>query len=119
LNIGITNIGYREAQVTSIGWKIGYFKKHYATQTLITNGISSKYPIRLKDGEEADYYIPLSGDPYWIESFVNDFLTKHPKILVHFIWIQVGTSIGKVFESKIEKSLRKKILEAALKNYKK
>ena len=52
LTIRVTNIGHREAQLTNIGWKIGFFRKKHAVQTTIRDGISSELPLRLKDGEK-------------------------------------------------------------------
>jgi hypothetical protein len=62
LLIRIVNIGHREAQITNIGWKVGLFKKQHAIQSTIRDSISSHLPVRLKDGEEAAYYIPLIGE---------------------------------------------------------
>jgi hypothetical protein len=107
----IVNIGHREAQITSIGWKVGLFKKQYAIQTTIQDGISSPLPVRLKDGEEAKYYIPLHGEYSWLEGFIKDFYQNHPKYRVKHTKIQVFTSVGKTFESTIEKGLQTRILE--------
>lgn len=111
LVIRIVNIGHREAQITNIGWKVGFFKKQHAIQTTIRDGLSSPLPVRLKDGEEASYYIPLYGEYSWLESFIKDFYKNHPKFRVKHTKIQVFTSVGKTFESNIEKGLQKIILE--------
>ena len=121
LDVGITNIGYREAQIVNIGWKVGFLRKKYGIQSVIADGISGKIPVRLRDGEETRYLFPMSGDPQWFQDFVRMFLQPHPRIRVHFVWIQAYTSVGTLFESRIEKGLRKKLLEAALRlaDYKK
>ncbi len=111
LSIYVVNIGHRDAQLISIGWKIGFFKKRYAVQTTESGGLSSPLPIRLKDGEEAKYLIPLSTKDDWLKEFVDKMLTPFPRLQSRFIRIQAFTSIGKTFESKIEGSLRKKIIE--------
>jgi len=111
LVIRIVNIGHREAQITNLGWKVGLFKKQHAIQTTIRDGISSALPVRLKDGEEASYYIPLHGEYNWLEGFTKDFYQNHPKSNVKHTKIQVFTSVGKTFESTIEKGLQKKISE--------
>jgi hypothetical protein len=111
LLIRIVNLGHREAQITNIGWKVGLFKKQHAIQTTIQDGISSRLPVRLKDGEEASYYIPLHGEYSWLDGFINDFYQNNPKSIVKHTKIQVFTSVGKTFESTIEKGLQKYILE--------
>ena len=56
LCINIVNVGFREALITNIGWRIGLFKKQFAIQSVIMNdGMSSPLTIKLKDGEEAKY----------------------------------------------------------------
>ncbi len=110
LNIRIVNIGHRDVQLTNIGWKVGIFKKRFSVQTTIQDRISSQLPIRLKDGEEANYYIPFNTEPTrWAESF-RKMLHPFPKLQVRFIKIIAHTSIGKKFESSIEKSLSKQLL---------
>ena len=105
LVIRIVNIGHREAQITNIGWKAGLFKRKLAVQTTIKDGLSSDLPVRLRDGQEANYYIPLKEHPNWLRDFVKDFLPNKIRFRSRFISITVHTSIGKTFESKIEKGL--------------
>jgi len=116
LAIRIVNIGHREAQVTNIGWKVGLFKKKLAVQTTRKDGLSSDLPIRLKDGQEANYYIPLSKNANWLRDFVKDFLPNRFRSRARFIKITVHTSIGKSFEAKIEKGLRDRLIDVASKH---
>lgn len=108
--ISITNIGHREAQITNIGWKLGIFKKEQMIQTVINDGASSPLPVRLKDGEQAQYLIPLNEQTMWLESFRSEFLSQFPKLRSMTIKVWATTTIGKTFESKIEKGLRWKLL---------
>ncbi|MGE3395112.1 MAG: hypothetical protein AB7J97_12475 [Steroidobacteraceae bacterium] len=73
------------------------------------DGISSALPIRLKDGEEARYYIPLTGETQWLEDFSKECLLPNPAKRVRFIWVMVYTSVGRVFTARIEKGLREKL----------
>lgn len=107
LCIHVVNLGHRDAQLTSIGWKAGIFNKRYAVQTLTPDGISSSVPIRLKDGEEAKYFISLQND--WLSEFSEEMLSPWPLVQKYFLKVQVFTSLGEVFESLIETNLRKKI----------
>lgn len=113
LSINIVNVGHREAQITNIGWKVGILKKQYAVQTTISDGISSPIPVRLKDGDEAKYLIPLNEQTKWLENFGKDMLSPFPRIRAHFVKVQVFTSIGRTFESHIEKNLRVRLVKAA------
>ncbi len=79
-------------------------------QTTIRDNLSSPLPIRLRDGEEANYMIPLE-ETNWLNDFVDNFLLSYPKIRSRFIKIHVYTSVGNTFEAKIEEGLRKKLLE--------
>jgi hypothetical protein len=112
LSINIVNVGHREAQITNIGWKVGVLRKQHAIQTTINDGMSSPIPVRLRDGEEAKYLIPLNERTNWLEDFGTKMLTPLPWLQVRFIRVQVFTSIGKTFEAPIEPGLQKMLREA-------
>ena len=112
VSVGITNIGHREAQVIGISWRTGLLKKRYADQTPNYNdGISSPIPIRLRDGEEAKYYFPISADSEWLREFSDKMLAPRVAWNIRFARIRVYTSVGKVFDSYLEPGLRRKLLE--------
>lgn len=111
LVINIVNVGHREAQIKNIGWKVGIFKKRYAVQTTTNDGTSSPLPIRLKDGEEAKYFVPLNEETKWSERFAKDMLKPFPRLQAYFVRVQAFTSVGDTFESRIEKGLREKLIE--------
>ena len=112
LYINIVNIGHRETQIVNIGWKIGFFKKEHSIQTLIRDDqISSPMPVRLKDGEEAKYFIPLNDQTKWIENIIQKSLQPNPKRRINFMKLQVFTSVGKTFNTRIEKGLKERILK--------
>jgi hypothetical protein len=107
LNIRVVNVGHREAQISNIGWKFGFLKKQHAIQMLEDNTISSALPVRLKDGEEANYFISLNDG--WLGEYIDDFLRPFPWIKKHFVKVVVHTSLGTKFESNIENSLKSEI----------
>jgi len=113
--IQVVNIGHREAQITGIGWEVGLFYKEYAMQPVLNDEFSSPLPVRLKDGEEANYYYQLYGDSNWLTNFSHDFLLHSPKKRSKYIKLVVFTSIGKNFKQIIEEGLRKKLVETAIK----
>ena len=116
LAIRIVNIGHREAQVTNIGWEVGLLKKKLAVQITVKDGLSSDLPVRLKDGQEANYYIPLSENINWLRDFVKDFLPNKFRLRSRFIKVAVNTSIGKSFKAQIEKGLRDRFIDVASKH---
>ncbi len=113
LVINIVNIGYRDVQITNIGWKIGFFKKQmqHAIQLIEPDGMSSPLPVWLKYGEQANYFIPLGLKREWLENFIKDFYKYHTKSRVKHTKVWVSTSLGKTLESTIEDGLQKIILE--------
>lgn len=116
--IRIVNVGFRPAKITAVGWKVGFFKKKYGIQTVHGNILSSQLPAKLEHGDEAAYFIDFVGDgtyPNWIDEFPKDFLGKKPKLKSLSIKVQAFTSVGKTFEEKIEKGLRQRFVESALK----
>jgi hypothetical protein len=116
LCVGIVNIGHREVQITGLGWKVGFFKKVCADQPIINDGISSSVPIRLRDGDEARYYFPFQDQDPWLDDFVNVVLGPNPNKVIRTLKIRVYTSVGKIFENKIEKGLQKRLVEFIEKN---
>jgi hypothetical protein len=111
LFIGVVNVGIRKARITGVGWKIGWLKKQHAIQMLDNNLFSSSIPVDLDESQEAQFLISLQGTN-WLNSFASDFIGKWPRLNCRSLKIQVWTSVGKVFESRIESGLRQKILEA-------
>jgi len=114
--INAVNLGRREVTITNIGWSTGLFRKRFFVQMFPPHYLSSKMPIRLHDGEEASYYIPLEKTDNWASRFSQRHLLRYPRLTSRFIKVRVHTSIGKVFESRIEPSLRKELIDKAIKH---
>jgi hypothetical protein len=120
-SIRVVNVGMRSAIITGIGWRVGFFKKKYGIQTVHDYPVSSKVPLKLDHGDEASYLVGFIKDgsyPYWIDEIRRSFLPCTPKISSRTIRVQVYTSIGKTFESKIERDLHQRLVEFALKQKK-
>ena len=116
LSIRITNIGHREAQISSLTWKTGIFHKAYAVQTISRDDLSSPMPIRLKDGEEANYFIRLDDEHDWLGKFIEDFLPNNYWLRLKLTRIRVHTTIGSEFATKLEKGFIDLCLERIKKN---
>lgn len=76
---------------------------------MLTNDMnSSELPIKLRDGGEARYFIPLKDDKQGLKDLANIMtLSPCPRLQSYFVKVQVSTSIGDTFETRIEKGLRK------------
>jgi len=112
LVMGATNVGHREAQITGLGWRIGFFRKRFFEQAPMWNdGISSPLPSRLRDGDEARYYFPLSGETRWLPDFAQKMLLPRAKWNLRCARVRVFTSVGKVFEAPLEPGLRRRLVK--------
>ncbi len=109
----IVNTGDRPIRITNIGWKIGVFRKRYALQ-LHDAPMSSPLPIDLTHGQEATWYVPLDArDEPWLVYFAKGMLLPHYRSAVWSMRAQFHSSVGFVFETRLEKGLRQKLKEAA------
>ena len=116
--IKVVNHGGRITNVTNIGWKVGFYKKRYGIQTVPLDPYSSKIPVKLNDGEEATFLIPLKQDKNWISSFSKDFLLPSPRYNLFTVRLQIFTSVGKTFSFKIEEGLKNMLLDECKKQIK-
>lgn len=103
LAIKITNIGHREAQISNLTWKTGIFRKAHAIQTISRDDMSSAMPVRLKDGEEANYFVRLDDEHDWLGKFIEDFLPNKYWLRLKLARFRVHTTIGSEFSTKLEK----------------
>ncbi len=113
LVIRVVNLGHREAELVNIGWKVSFLKKRESIQKVTDSPLSSPLPVRLKGGQEESYYIRLSHENDWLGLLVGNMLSPYPKALSRLLKVRAFTSIGKTFESKLEKKLIEKIAEKA------
>jgi len=97
----VVNEGDRRVRITQIGWRYGLFKKHHCVQ-LYEDSLSSKLPIELEHGQEAQWLIPMKmPDREWADYFANGFLSHAPWPVWH--WTLRGrafSSLGNVFETR-------------------
>lgn len=114
LLINVTNIGHRQAVANSIYWKLGIFRPTIAVQTIMPDPNSSPFPVKLADGEQADYRIPLEEFKKNINVFLEEVFEKtFPELRLKYIKIGAETSTGDRFESRIEESFRVWLREQA------
>ena len=110
--ISVVNVGRREAMVTGIGWRIGYFKKRRFYQVPGKSEYSGTIQIRLKDGETAVFMMPLKAE---YDDLAWDFPLKEfgffPVLTVFSLRGEVFTSVGKTFSVRADKFIRNLLLE--------
>jgi hypothetical protein len=111
LYISAINTGHRITTIINIGWKVGFIKKRHAIQIVPNHISSSSLPVKIDDGEEAKWLISLDKEENWIENFSKDFLLPNPRWNLLWVKLQIHTSIGKTFETRVEKGLREMLLE--------
>lgn len=108
----ITNIGIRSATISQLYWKFNPFKKGGFMWIAPRNQLSSQFPISIKDGQSANYAIP-------IEEFKERFAKSVVKELrgINGIWkkyfakFYVLTSGGNQFGIPIETDLWRLLIE--------
>lgn len=116
LSIRIINVGHREAQISNLTWKTGIFRKAHAIQTVSRDDMSSPMPTRIKDGEEANYFVRLDDDNDWLGNFIEDFLPDKYWLRLKLARLRVHTTIGSEFSAKLEKGFIALCLERIKKN---
>jgi hypothetical protein len=107
VTISAVNLGAREVTITGIGWSLP-FKRTKLFQIPGAPQYSSKLPIRLRDGESANFFVstkPGLGDEDWIPG-VKNYLGRAPRIKVSFLRAQVHTSTGKTFYARPDRHIR-------------
>jgi len=109
--ISVTNIGRRAASVTGLFWKSMLVRNFYAMQNPGRAPLSAQLPIRLQDGEGADFTIALRD---FISNDRAAFLRMLPRprsFTARFLRVHVRTSTGKVFRVRIEQDLGQWLME--------
>ena len=109
----IVNTGDRPIRVSQIGWKVGLFRKRFAVQ-MYDPLQSSPLPIELTHGQEASWLVPLSSrEEPWLQYFSKGMILPHYRTALWTLRAQFFTSVGYVFESRLEESLLKMLRETS------
>ena len=107
ISFKLVNTGDRTIVVTGIGWRVGLWGRRYAVQ-IHDHLQSSKMPIELSHGQEANWLVPLNArgdeDP-WLKYFSIKMLMPNWRSSCFTLRAQFVTSIGETFNVKPEKNL--------------
>lgn len=121
--VTVTNTGPRAIQVQSFFWRVGIFKKNHFVIVPSNNQFNSPLPKELRDGEHADWVLPLSDFQKELPSFFRDFFVgTWAPLTALSLRAGVNTSIGVSRHSRVSKYFRKFLLreyQAFLKNHEK
>ncbi len=104
LSITITNRNYRSFKFTGISWRKGIFKKTYLWQVPPQNEYSTSGTVKLEDGDEAKYLIPIDTFEKHIypelrvkERYFKMFFSRFTKIIVHTSVNNISLNLNKQF----------------------
>lgn len=102
IEIYIINYGHRIANIVSLYWKSG--KTIYEQDRVEFSSGSSDLPMKLSEGEKAEFFIDESRFKFAFANFRLDFPEKP-------IVVGVKTTTGKIFESNVEPALQTVLFE--------
>lgn len=117
VDIRITNLRSRSVLIDGLRWQVGCLKKKHFWQERPQTPHSSELPIKLHDGDEALYQIPLQDfDNNFLDQYRLKILKKLSFLGIRTIRIIALTSVGKRFSSRISKNLKSHIIDYYKKN---
>ena len=110
----IANSGDMPITINQIGWKVGLFKKRAAIQ-LVDETLSSKLPIELKHGQEAQWFTPINRvDRPWIHKFCEDMMMPNYRTSCFTLRAELYSSIGQTFRVKPESNFIGKLRDECI-----
>ncbi len=111
LSFSITNVGFRDANITSVRWEMGLFdKKHFSQIFDFSHPYITKLPAKLKDGDQANLFIKVS-EMRNNEDFLQEIYNgPFSRIWFLFFKLNAVTSTGEEFSCKMNKRVRKMFL---------
>ena len=112
ITISVTNIGHRDTTITGLYWETGIFRKSLRKNRVINYSFPEKPPIKLKEGDLAEYSINESNFipnfyPFYERMLESKILLP---IMVRSIKVCIKTSTGKMFKKRINKGLQNHLL---------
>ena len=105
LAISVTNLGERAVTINSAGWAVGKGKhRKFAIQT-VAAVYSTKYPVELSYGKEANFMVSFLIVPAWLKDFATGFVRDLSDRNLQTLVAQIHTSVGQTVEVKPENDL--------------
>ena len=111
--IKILNNGNRPVTISEhFGFEFGFPKKRNIIIGFnnIDWTLSSKFPCKLYDGDEAVVIIPIEQDDgNYLEDFYKEFLINSPMININTLKLQIYPNLGKTIKVKLDRSIKNAI----------
>jgi hypothetical protein len=108
----LTNTGDRPIRIINIGWRAGFWRKKYVTQTFDPS-LSDRLPLDLSHAEEGIWYVPLAyKEGPWPEYFVKTMLYPISWVALWTLRARALSSVGIVFVVRPENELRRLLKDA-------
>ena len=109
--LDVTNLGRREVRLTHLYWTTGILRKQHYVWLAPRNALSSAFPIKLEDGEQANYMMPAEELEEKFANIARRLSGRWAPIRARMIRTAVATSSGHDFSRRVEPSLWKPILQ--------
>lgn len=107
----VVNTGERIIRISQIGWRVGLLKKRFAIQTFDPR-YSSKLPVELTHGQEANYFVPLADqEEPWLAHFAKRMMMPNRRTSCATLRATLITSVGNQFIVKPQRNLVSKLRE--------
>ena len=111
VTILVTNIGTRSFVLSSISWRTGLLVRIHFVMIPAINEYSSCFPVKLSDGEQANFYFPIDD---FQRTTARTILESRSKLFlpigIRFVKITAHTTAGHSFTFKVSKPLRNLLL---------
>ncbi|WP_433739801.1 hypothetical protein [Pseudomonas putida] len=104
VQLRVVNVGDREFNVVSIGWRMGRRRKKKLFMQMFSREISSALPIKLAHGESADWRFPIAGGDDWYTRISSNFEVDWISELRSIRFV-VSTSIGDEFQCSLDENI--------------
>ena len=113
--LNIVNLGRRAATITSLHWRPLPWKRWGLIWLAPSNIYSSRFPVTLNDGQEANYALEIERFRENFRDFARKQYSGHfGGLKLHFLRVCVSTSTGAVYKKKPEKPLRELLRALAM-----
>jgi hypothetical protein len=109
LIIAVTNIGRRVVTVVGLLWKNRLIRRT-RFQFPGEAPLSAQIPVRLQDGDEANFTISMSALVKNGSAVFRPLVPRPRMLTIRFLRMMIRTSTGELVSAPLEKELRKRLL---------
>jgi hypothetical protein len=110
VHVTVVNVGRRPAQVETLNWRIGRFRRSWFFWMRPVEFNSSALPIRLEEGQRATYSMAAERTPEIFEPLARDVTRSWVRRRFAPVYVLANTSTGQTFAQQVERDLRTRIV---------